>query len=100
MCVGASRVFKLTSELKQGSCLLELLRKIYLYLQFDAFNPVRAQVTVQWVHKEGERAGARVRNVLQHTTAVLNMTYNLMICVRLYREQVLCIYIIILAGKN
>lgn len=43
---GASRVFKLTSELKQGSCLLQLLRKIYLYLQFDAFNPARAQVTV------------------------------------------------------
>lgn len=44
MCVWASCVFKLTSELKQGSCLLQLLRKIYLYLQFDAFKPV--QVTV------------------------------------------------------
>lgn len=47
MCVGgASHVFELTSELKQGSCLLQLLRKIYLYLPFDAFNPLRAQVTV------------------------------------------------------
>lgn len=37
MCVWASRVFKLTET---GYCLLQLLRKIYLYLQFYAFNPV------------------------------------------------------------
>lgn len=57
MCGGASRVFKLTSELKQGSCLLQLLRKIYLYLQFDAFNPVRAQVTVLMGTRRGRKGG-------------------------------------------
>lgn len=36
--------FKSTSELMQGSSLLQVLRKIYLYLHFDAFNP--AQVSL------------------------------------------------------
>lgn len=40
----APGVFKLTSELKQGSCLLQVLRKIYLYLQFDVFKPVEVTV--------------------------------------------------------
>lgn len=50
--MGASCVFKLSFEVKQGSCLLHLLRKIYLYLQYDASNTVRAQVTVMWVQKK------------------------------------------------
>lgn len=44
MRVWASCGFKFTSELKQGACLFQLVRKIYLYLQFYAFNPV--QVTI------------------------------------------------------
>lgn len=43
-------------------CLLQPLRKIYLYLQFDAFNPVRAQVTVR--QEEGTRASAGVHSEL------------------------------------
>lgn len=53
--MGSSCVFKLSLEVKQGSCLLHLLRKIYLYLQYDASNTARAQVTVIWVQNEGMR---------------------------------------------
>lgn len=53
--MGASCVFKLSFEVKQGSCLLHLLRKIYLYLQYDASNTVRAQVTVMWVPKKKKK---------------------------------------------
>lgn len=69
MCERASRV---PSEQKQDSvsCLLQPLRKIYLYLQFDAFNPVRAQVTV-W-QEEDTRTGAGVRTELQPTSIDMN----------------------------
>lgn len=80
LCGGASCVFKLTLELKQGSCLLHLLRKIYLYLQYDAFNTVRAQVTVLWVQKEGVRVGTRVRNELRHTSSVLQIGCKVLWC--------------------
>lgn len=75
--MGASCVFKLSFEVKQGSCLLHLLRKIYLYLQYDASNTVRAQVTVMWVQtkkkkkKEDMGVGTRVRNELQHAGSML-----------------------------
>lgn len=58
MCgVGASCVCKLALVLKQGSCLLQLLRKIYLYLQFDAFNTVGAQVAVFVGTQRGREGG-------------------------------------------
>lgn len=71
--MGSSCVFKLSFEVKQGSCLLHLLRKIYLYLQYDASNTARAQVTVMWVQNEGMRVGTRVRNELQRTSSVLQL---------------------------
>lgn len=45
------------SKWKQGSCLLHLLRKIYLYLQYDASNTARAQVTVYVGTKRGHEGG-------------------------------------------
>lgn len=55
--MGSSCVFKLSFEVKQGSCLLHLLRKIYLYLQYDASNTARAQVTVDVGTKRGHEGG-------------------------------------------
>lgn len=75
--MGSTCVFKLSFEVKQGSCLLHLLRKIYLYLQYDASNTARAQVTVMWVQNEGMGVGTRVRNELQYQSSTSALAFNL-----------------------
>lgn len=73
MC-GGSRVFKLALELKQGSCLFTSSQEnLPLPPVCDAFNTVRAQVTVLWVQNVGARVGSRVRNELQHTSSVVQI---------------------------
>lgn len=57
-----------STETRRVCCVLQLLRKIYLYLQFDAFififfHPVWTHVTAQ--QEEGARMNIGVSNYLQ-----------------------------------
>lgn len=75
---GASRVFELALEPKQGSRLFTSSQEnLPLPPVFDAFNTVRAQVTVLWVQNVGVRVGGGVRNELQQTSSVLQIISQL-----------------------